>query len=45
LVKTDDLEPVWSEAERRVQKIQSKLHRWRDCCVRRDRVCAARLMA
>jgi RNA-directed DNA polymerase len=28
LVKTDDLEPVWSEAERRVQKIQSKLHRW-----------------
>jgi RNA-directed DNA polymerase len=28
LVKTDDLGPVWSEAERRVQKIQSKLHRW-----------------
>jgi RNA-directed DNA polymerase len=28
LVSTDDLEPVWSEAERRVQKIQSKLHRW-----------------
>jgi len=27
-VKTDDLGPVWSEAERRVQKIQSKLHRW-----------------
>src|SRR6266496_5558636 len=28
LVNTDDLEPVWSAAERRVQKIQSKLHRW-----------------
>jgi len=27
-VNTDDLEPVWSAAERRVQKIQSKLHRW-----------------
>jgi RNA-directed DNA polymerase len=28
LVKTNDPEPVWSAAERRVQKIQSKLHRW-----------------
>src|SRR6266487_3215919 len=28
LVKTDELEPVWSKAERRVQEIQSKLHRW-----------------
>ncbi len=27
-MNTDDLEPVWSAAERRVQKIQSKLHRW-----------------
>jgi len=27
-VKTDELEPVWSKAERRVQEIQSKLHRW-----------------
>ena len=27
-MKTDELEPVWSKAERWVQEIQSKLHRW-----------------
>jgi RNA-directed DNA polymerase len=30
LVNTDDLEPALVEAERRVQKIQTKLHRWAD---------------
>jgi len=29
-VNTDDLEPALVEAERRVQKIQTKLHRWAD---------------